>query len=319
MSIADIRTDYRRAALSEADVDANPFVQFGRWFDEAVRADVLEPNAMTLATATPDAYPSARVVLLKGFDTRGFVFYTDYRSRKGQELADNPHAALCFFWPELERQVRIVGAVQRVSRAESAAYFASRPQPSRVGAWTSHQSAALASRAHDALVRQGHEVRVIDLYRDNFDPRLSAIERGSYFGDYDASAVASHVKTLRWAEALVFVFPQWWFNMPAILKGYFDRVWAPGVAFTHDLESGRILPLLTGVRRFCVITTFGSPWWAVEVYMRNPVRVQLKRGLAMACAPQARFRMLALYDMDRATPERRNQFLARVEREIAQF
>ena len=146
MSIADIRTDYRRAALSEADVDVNPFVQFGRWFDEAVRADVLEPNAMTLATATPDAYPSARVVLLKGFDTRGFVFYTDYRSRKGQELADNPHAALCFFWPELERQVRIVGAVQRVSRAESAAYFASRPQPSRVGAWTSHQSAELASR-----------------------------------------------------------------------------------------------------------------------------------------------------------------------------
>lgn len=176
--------------------------------------------------------------------------------------------------------------------------------------------AALASRAHEALERQGHDVRVIDLYRDNFDPRLSAIERGSYFGDYDASAVASYVQTLRWAEALVFVFPQWWFNMPAILKGYFDRVWAPGVAFRHDLASGRILPLLTGVRRFCVITTFGSPWWVSVLLMRNPMRSQLKHGLAAACAPQGRFGMIALYDMDRATPCKRNAFLDRVEREM---
>ena len=146
MSIADIRKDYRRAALTEADVDANPMVQFQQWFDEAVRADVMEPNAMCLATATPDAYPSARIVLLKGADERGFVFYTDYRSRKGQELADNPHASLCFFWAELERQVRIAGAVQRVSRAESDVYFQSRPLPSRIGAWTSHQSAVLQSR-----------------------------------------------------------------------------------------------------------------------------------------------------------------------------
>jgi pyridoxamine 5'-phosphate oxidase len=115
MSIADIRTDYRRAALTDADVHDDPIIQFQHWFDEAIRADVLEPNGMCLATATPDAYPSARMVLLKGVDARGFVFYTDYRSRKGQELADNPHASLCFFWPELERQVRINGAVQRVS------------------------------------------------------------------------------------------------------------------------------------------------------------------------------------------------------------
>lgn len=146
MSIADIRRDYRLATLNESDVDADPLVQFHRWFDEAVRAEVNEPNAMCLATATPDAYPSARVVLLKGADDRGFVFYTDYRSRKGQELADNPHAALCFFWPELERQVRVDGAVQRVSRVESDEYFQSRPLPSRVGAWTSRQSAVLASR-----------------------------------------------------------------------------------------------------------------------------------------------------------------------------
>ena len=179
--------------------------------------------------------------------------------------------------------------------------------------------AALAARARDTLEREGHEVREIDLYRDNFDPRLSATERRSYFCDYDASAVASYVDTLRWADGLVFVFPQWWLNMPAILKGYFDRVWAPGVAFSHELASGRILPLLTGVQRFCVITTFGSPWWAVEIYMRNPVHVQLKRGLAAACAPKARFRMLSLYDMDRATPQKRERFLDRVEREMAGF
>jgi pyridoxamine 5'-phosphate oxidase len=146
MSIADIRKEYQRHALSEHDVADDPIAQFSVWFDEAVKADVLEVNAMCLATATPDAYPSARMVLLKGVDARGFVFYTDYRSRKGQELADNPCASLCFFWPELERQVRINGAVQRVSRAESDEYFQSRPLPSRVGAWTSSQSSVLASR-----------------------------------------------------------------------------------------------------------------------------------------------------------------------------
>jgi pyridoxamine 5'-phosphate oxidase len=146
MSIADIRTDYRRASLTEADVADDPIVQFRRWFDEAVAAQVLEPNAMCLATATPDAYPSARTVLLKEVDARGFVFYTDYRSRKGRELADNPCASLCFFWAELERQVRINGAVQRVSRAESDVYFQSRPRGSRIGAWTSAQSSALAAR-----------------------------------------------------------------------------------------------------------------------------------------------------------------------------
>ena len=147
MTIADIRTEYRRASLSEHDVAADPIAQFSRWFDEAVTAAVVEPNAMCLATATPDAYPSARMVLLKGCDARGFVFYTDYRSRKGQELADNPHASLCFFWAELERQVRINGAVQRVSRAESDAYFQTRPLPSRVGARTSHQSMVLTDRS----------------------------------------------------------------------------------------------------------------------------------------------------------------------------
>jgi pyridoxamine 5'-phosphate oxidase len=152
VSVADLRTDYRRAALSEADVSADPITQFTVWFNEAVKASVHEPNAMCLATATADGYPSARMVLLKGIDERGFVFYTDYRSRKGRELAENPHASLCFFWGELERQVRVAGAVQRVSRAEAETYFSTRPLPSRIGAWTSHQSSVLPSR--EALERE---------------------------------------------------------------------------------------------------------------------------------------------------------------------
>lgn len=146
MSIAELRKEYRLAALGEQDVDVDPIVQFQRWFHEAQEARVVEPNAMTLATCTPDAYPSARMVLLKGVDARGFVFFTDYRSRKGQELTDNPHAALVFWWHELERQVRIVGAVQRITREESVAYFTSRPYGARVGAWVSHQSSIIADR-----------------------------------------------------------------------------------------------------------------------------------------------------------------------------
>ncbi len=146
MSIASIRKEYRLAALGEHDVNPDPIVQFQHWFTDAQNADCNEPNAMTLATCTPDAYPSARVVLLKGVDARGFVFFTDYRSRKGQELADNPAAALCFFWPELERQVRITGAVQRITRDETNQYFNSRPLGSRIGAWVSHQSQVIASR-----------------------------------------------------------------------------------------------------------------------------------------------------------------------------
>ena len=162
MSIADIRTDYKLASLDESEVDADPIVQFSRWFDEAVKAEVIEPNAMCLATATPDAYPSARIVLLKAVDARGFVFFTDYRSRKGMELADNPHASLCFFWGELERQVRIAGAVQRVARADSDEYFRSRPLLSRVGAWTSHQSSVLPSRQSLEAEMSANQARFAD-------------------------------------------------------------------------------------------------------------------------------------------------------------
>ncbi|MBV9020540.1 MAG: pyridoxal 5'-phosphate synthase, partial [Ktedonobacteraceae bacterium] len=140
MSIANLRKDYTLQGLSESDVDADPFRQFQVWFNVALAANLLEPNAMTLATATKDGKPSARVVLLKGFDERGFVFYTNYESRKGYELAENPQAALVFRWAELERQVRIEGLVEKCSAVESDAYFHSRPVGSQLGACVSQQS-----------------------------------------------------------------------------------------------------------------------------------------------------------------------------------
>jgi len=146
MSIADIRREYARARLDETDVSHDPFVEFARWLAEAQDAQSEEPTAMTLATATADGAPSARVVLLKGFDERGFVFFTDYRSRKGEEIEANPRAALVFYWSELERQVRITGGVALVSREDSERYYKTRPLGSRLGAWASHQSRVIPSR-----------------------------------------------------------------------------------------------------------------------------------------------------------------------------
>lgn len=146
MRIADIRQEYMRAGLVEKDADADPLKQFDRWFHDALEAEVPLPNAMTLATATAAGRPSARAVLLKGVDAGGFVFYTNYASRKARELAANPHAALVFTWAELERQVRIEGPVERVSAQESDAYFESRPLGSRLGAWASPQSELLPDR-----------------------------------------------------------------------------------------------------------------------------------------------------------------------------
>jgi len=146
VSIGDLRRDYARARLDESSVNADPIVEFARWFEEAIKAELHEPNAMTLATASADGAPSARIVLLKGFDERGFVFFTDYRSRKGGELTENPRAALVFYWPELERQIRMTGSTERTDRQESEAYFRSRPRGSRLGAWISHQSQVIAGR-----------------------------------------------------------------------------------------------------------------------------------------------------------------------------
>ena len=144
--VARLRKEYTRAGLKESDAASDPIVQFRRWFDEALAADLHEPNTMTLATATPDGRPSARVVLLKGFDGRGFDFYTNYKGRKGGELEVNPRCALVFYWGELERQVRVEGCASRIPEEESDGYFGSRPRGSRLGAWASEQSRPVESR-----------------------------------------------------------------------------------------------------------------------------------------------------------------------------
>jgi pyridoxamine 5'-phosphate oxidase len=147
MDLADLRKNYSQRGLLESDLLADPISQFRVWFDQALAAGLEEPNAMTLATCTPDGVPSARIVLLKGLDETGFAFYTSYDGRKAKELAANPRAALVFYWAELERQVRVEGSVERTSAAESDAYFESRPRGSRFGAWTSEQSRVVEGRA----------------------------------------------------------------------------------------------------------------------------------------------------------------------------
>ena len=146
-AIADLRREYSSRALNEADADTDPIRQFSTWFAEAVKAELLDANAMTLATVSPAGDPAARIVLLKGFDDSGFVFFTNYESAKGRDLAAHPRACLLFFWRELERQVRITGAIEKVTQAESDEYFHSRPFESQVGAWASAQSTTVASRA----------------------------------------------------------------------------------------------------------------------------------------------------------------------------
>jgi pyridoxamine 5'-phosphate oxidase len=146
-NIADLRKSYEKAELSESASQADPLRQFDQWLQEAIRSEVPEPNAMTLATVGHDLRPSTRVVLIKGFDERGIVWYTNYQSRKGRELAGNPYAALQFHWVELERVVRIEGVVEKVSEEESDAYFHSRPLDSRIGAWASPQSEVIESRS----------------------------------------------------------------------------------------------------------------------------------------------------------------------------
>jgi len=141
------RKEYEQGSLDEATVDRDPIRQFAAWYDAAVAAGVPEPEAMVLATATPDGRPSARVVLLRGFDARGFCFFTNYDSHKGRELTANPHAAVTFHWADLERQVRIEGRVERTTAAESDGYFRTRPSTSRIGAWSSPQSAVIPDRA----------------------------------------------------------------------------------------------------------------------------------------------------------------------------
>ncbi|MCX2449976.1 pyridoxamine 5'-phosphate oxidase [Pedobacter sp. PLR] len=145
-NLHDLRQEYRSAELAETDVESNPILQFKKWFTEAVNSRLFEPNVMTLATANASGKPSARILLLKGFDEDGFVFYTNYNSDKGKDLAENPNAAMVFFWPELERQVRIEGTVRKIAEEDSTAYFHSRPPGSQIGATASPQSSIIPNR-----------------------------------------------------------------------------------------------------------------------------------------------------------------------------
>lgn len=170
----DVRKEYERGRLREDEANPDPFAMFGAWYQGAVDSGIREPNAMTLATSTPDGHPSARVVLLKGFDARGFSFFTNYGSRKGQELAANPFAAIVFWWGDLERQIRIEGAIEQVTAAESDEYYRSRPLGARLGAWVSEQSKAIPDRT--VL-----EARLAAL---QIEYSVVAPERPSFWGGY---------------------------------------------------------------------------------------------------------------------------------------
>lgn len=178
-NIADIRRDYSLQSLTENNIDRNPIVQFKKWWDETLNSEIIEPNAMTLATASQDGLPSARIVLLKGFGEKGFVFFTNYESYKGQQLAENPKACLVFFWKEIERQVRITGLVSKISEKESDEYFDTRPEISRIGAWVSPQSQVIESR--DWLDQQFNSL-VSKM-------EGSAIQRPPYWGGYIVNPV----------------------------------------------------------------------------------------------------------------------------------
>jgi pyridoxamine 5'-phosphate oxidase len=160
--LASLRAEYQLAGLDEADLASDPFTMFSRWFDNARTAGVLEPNAMVLSTVSADGQPSARTVLLKGLNEHGFVFFTNYESRKAAELGANPHCCLLFGWYQLQRQVRIEGVASRISRAETEAYFASRPRDSQLGAWASRQSAVVGSRAELDAAYADVEARYAD-------------------------------------------------------------------------------------------------------------------------------------------------------------
>jgi pyridoxamine 5'-phosphate oxidase len=179
-SIADIRKEYKLQTLSEKDLQQDPFAQFGKWWQEATHSGVEEPNAMTLATASADAIPDARIVLLKGFGNRGFTFFTNYHSAKGKQLLANPRATLVFFWKELERQIRISGLVSFSPTAVSDEYFSSRPEGSRIGAWASPQSEAIESR--EWLEEKEKE------YREAWTGR--SIERPEHWGGYTVKPVS---------------------------------------------------------------------------------------------------------------------------------
>lgn len=173
--INTLRHDFSKQTLDEKDVNSNPILQFEKWFKEAVDAKVNEPNAMTLSTATKEGKPSARILLLRNFNESGFVFYTNYTSRKGIEIENNPQAALLFFWPELERQVRIEGILEKQSQKDSDIYFNTRPRESKLGAWSSAQSSKIESR------------KVLDENYKNYSEKFpnENVPRPDFWGGYN--------------------------------------------------------------------------------------------------------------------------------------
>lgn len=179
---------------------------------------------------------------------------------------------------------------------------------------------AMARSAIAALKAGGHEVTVEDLYLSGFSPALTADERRSYYGPaFDAGAVGDQIARLRSAEALVLVFPTWWFGFPAILKGWFDRVWAPGIAYDHATDLGPIKPRLHTLQRALAITSLGSPWWVDRLILRQPVRRVLKTALLGTCAPRCRFEMLSLYKAESLGQAEVRSFCARIERALGKW
>lgn len=176
----------------------------------------------------------------------------------------------------------------------------------------------LAQSAVQALTEAGHEVRVEDLYETGFSPSLTVSERASYYDPpFDCAATQSQTERLLWAEALVLVFPTWWFGFPAILKGWFDRVWAPGVAYDHASDLGPIKPRLHNLRRTLAITSLGSPWWVDRLVLHQPVKRVLKTALLGTCAPKCRFEMLSLYKAENLSTHEVEAFASRIRRAIA--
>lgn len=179
-------------------------------------------------------------------------------------------------------------------------------------------AASVSRTVVSALESRGHQVDLLDLYAENFDPRLTEAERASYMTDtYDLSAVAPYTERLKEAEALVLVFPQWWFNLPAILKGFVDRVFAPGIAFDYDADGIKLVPKLDKLRYLWVFSTTGSPWWVVKFYMGDPLRRILKRGVAAFCGKRVHFRMTCLHNMDDTTQAKRARFLEKVRSQVS--
>ncbi|MFT3850854.1 MAG: NAD(P)H-dependent oxidoreductase [Propionivibrio sp.] len=179
---------------------------------------------------------------------------------------------------------------------------------------------AMAQSAISVLTARGHDVQIEDLYLSDFSPALTAGERRSYYGSaFDSAATRDQIDRLLSAEALVLVFPTWWFSFPAMLKGWFDRVWAPGIAYDHATDLGPIKPRLQNLRRTLAITSLGSPWWVDRLILRRPVRRVLKTALLGACAPRSRFKMLSLYKAESLTPSQVQSFCSRIERALAKW